>query len=238
MQVAMPDGASGSLQVYQSFMELEQGVTYTISFMARADAPRTITARLQGRTTNNWQTFWSQAGIQLTTKPQTYTFEYQHTGATVGGTGNFNDDIDFCFDHGGSDVDAYFDHIWFGEGSPPLPIAPDSAHDPSPANGAVYTDTWATLSWTPGDSAVTHDVYMGENFDDVNDGTGDTFQGNQGSAFLVVGFSGFPYPDGLVPGTTYYWRVDEINDADPNSPWKGMVWSFMVPPKKAMVLNL
>jgi len=36
-----------------------------------------------------------------------------------------------------------------------------------------------------------------------------------------------------VPGTTYYWRVDEINDADPNSPWKGMVWSFMVPPKKA-----
>ncbi|MHC4434419.1 MAG: PA14 domain-containing protein, partial [Planctomycetota bacterium] len=40
-------------------------------------------------------------------------------------------------------------------------------------------------------------------------------------------------PDGLVPGTTYYWRIDEVNDADPNSPWKGDIWSFMVPPKKA-----
>ena len=25
---------------------------------------------------------------------------------------------------------------------------------------------------------------------------------------------------------TYYWRVDEINAADPESPWKGNVWSF------------
>jgi len=25
---------------------------------------------------------------------------------------------------------------------------------------------------------------------------------------------------------TYYWRIDEINDANPNSPWTGNVWSF------------
>ncbi|HUV63700.1 MAG TPA: hypothetical protein VMW24_07365 [Sedimentisphaerales bacterium] len=37
---------------------------------------------------------------------------------------------------------------------------------------------------------------------------------------------GGPYPSGLVAGTTYYWRIDEVNDADPNSPWKGPVWSF------------
>jgi hypothetical protein len=36
-----------------------------------------------------------------------------------------------------------------------------------------------------------------------------------------------------VPGTTYYWRIDEVNDADPNSPWKGDVWSFSIPPKTA-----
>ncbi len=233
MHVAMPDGASGSLQVYQSFLGLEQGVTYTISFMARADAPRTITVRLQGRETNNWQVFWSQSGVALTTEPQTFTFEYEHTGASVGGTGNFTDDIDWCFDHGGSDIDAYYDHIWFGEGPPPLPIAPDSAHDPSPADGAIYNNTWVTLSWTPGDSAVSHDVYLSENFDDVNDGAGEAFRGNLTSAFFVAGFPGYPYPDGLVPGTTYYWRVDEINDADPNSPWRGIVWSFIVPPKKA-----
>jgi hypothetical protein len=233
MQVAIPDGAAGSLQVYHSFLELEQGVTYTISFMARADAPRTITVRLMGRTLYNWQTFWSQSEIQLTAEPQTYTFEYQHTGETVGGTGVFNDDIDWCFDHAGSDIDAYYDHIWLGEGPPPSPSATVSAYNPNPADGAIYPDTWATLTWTPGDTAVSHDVYFGENFADVNDGTNNTFQGNESSPFFVVGFPGFVYPDGLVPGTTYYWRIDEVNNADPNSPWKGTVWSFSVPFRKA-----
>jgi len=26
--------------------------------------------------------------------------------------------------------------------------------------------------------------------------------------------------------TTYYWRVDEVNSAEPGSPWAGNVWSF------------
>jgi len=89
------------------------------------------------------------------------------------------------------------------------------------------------MSWSAGDFTVSHDVYMGDNFDDVNDGTGDTFQGNQPATFFVVGFPGFPYPEGLVPGTTYYWRIDEVNEAEPNSPWKGNVWSFTIPPKTA-----
>jgi len=104
---------------------------------------------------------------------------------------------------------------------------------PVPKDGAVHEDTWVNLSWRPGDFAVSHDVYLGESFDDVNDGVGDTFQGNQTSTFYVTGFPGFPYPDGLVPGTTYYWRIDEVNDTEPNSPWKGNVWSFSIPPKTA-----
>ena len=107
------------------------------------------------------------------------------------------------------------------------------AFGPDPADGALHADTWVTLSWKAGDFAVTHDVYMGESFDDVNNGTGDTFQGNQGDLYYVAGFPGFAYPDGLIPGTTYYWRIDEINDLHPDSPWKGEVWSFMVPPKTA-----
>ena len=107
------------------------------------------------------------------------------------------------------------------------------AMSPDPADGAMHAETWATLAWKPGDFAVSHDVYMGENFDDVNNGTGDTFRGNLADAYFVAGFSGYAYPDGLVPGTTYYWRIDEVNDADPNSPWKGPVWSFWVPSKKA-----
>ena len=111
------------------------------------------------------------------------------------------------------------------------------ASAPTPADGALYPDTWVSLSWKPGGLAASHDVYMGETFDDVNDATQDSevFRGNQGLGFefFIAGFAGYPYPDGLVNGTTYYWRIDEVNDADPNSPWKGDVWSFMVPPKTA-----
>jgi inhibitor of cysteine peptidase len=107
------------------------------------------------------------------------------------------------------------------------------ASNPSPADGAYHKDTWVNLSWKPGDLAVSHDVYLGNNFDDVNDGVPETFQGNQTETFIVAGFPGFAYPDGLIPGTTYYWRIDEVNDAEPNSPWKGPVWSFMIPPKTA-----
>jgi len=104
---------------------------------------------------------------------------------------------------------------------------------PQPADGAITEDTWVNLSWRPGDFAVSNDVYIGDNFDAVNEGAEGTFIGNQTANFVVVGFPGFPFPDGLVPGTTYYWRIDEVNEADPNSPWKGDVWSFTIPPKTA-----
>jgi hypothetical protein len=107
------------------------------------------------------------------------------------------------------------------------------AWGPTPKDGELYTETWANMSWKPGPFAVSHDVYIGDNFDDVDSGAADTFIGNQGAPTLVVGFPGFPIPDGLVPGTTYYWRIDEVNDADPNSPWKGDIWSFSIPPKTA-----
>jgi hypothetical protein len=92
------------------------------------------------------------------------------------------------------------------------------ARRPDPKDGALHDNTWANLSWLPGD---------------FNEGAEGTFVGNQGGTFIVVGFPGFPLPDGLVPGTTYYWRIDEVNDAEPNSPWKGNIWSFSIPPKTA-----
>jgi hypothetical protein len=104
---------------------------------------------------------------------------------------------------------------------------------PAPKDTALHEDTWVNLSWRAGDSTVSHDVYFGDNFDDVNAGAESTFQGNQTDTFLVAGFPGFPFPNGLVPGTTYYWRIDEVNDTEPNSPWKGDVWSFSIPPKTA-----
>jgi hypothetical protein len=111
------------------------------------------------------------------------------------------------------------------------------AHVPNPSDDGIHEDTWINLSWMAGAFAVSHDVYLGENFDDVNDGFGDTFRGNQVGTSIIAGFVGFAYPDGLVPGTTYYWRIDEVNDADPNSPWRGPVWSFLIPPETAFNPN-
>ena len=112
-----------------------------------------------------------------------------------------------------------------------------TASSPTPADGTILLDTWVNLGWRAGDFAVSHDVYLGDNFDDVDAGAESTFRGNQAVTNLIAGFPGFPYPDGLVPGTTYYWRIDEVNDTEPNSPWKGEVWSFWIPPRKAYEPN-
>ncbi len=100
---------------------------------------------------------------------------------------------------------------------------------PVPADGAIHEDTWANIAWEG--AGASYDVYFGDNHDNVKDGTGDTFQGNQTTKFFVVGFPGFAFPDGLIPGTTYYWRVDEIQ-AD-GTIHTGSVWSFSIPAKTA-----
>jgi len=111
------------------------------------------------------------------------------------------------------------------------------AVDPIPADGGLFEDTSAVLTWLPGLNAVSHDVYFGDNFAEVNDGINDTFQVNQVDIYFVVGIPGTPVPDGLVPGTTYYWRIDEI-ETDGTTINKGDIWSFTVPSLKAYNHNL
>jgi hypothetical protein len=80
-------------------------------------------------------------------------------------------------------------------------------------------------------------VYLGEDFDDVNEATRDSdlFRINleANTTFYIAGFAGYPYPDGLVPGTTYYWRVDAVNAPPDETVYKGDVWSFSIPSKSA-----
>jgi hypothetical protein len=113
-------------------------------------------------------------------------------------------------------------------------MAPE-AWGPEPKDGALHADTWVTLRWKAGPFAASHDVYLGEDLDLVDAATRDSaeYRGNQGSNFLVAGFPGFPYPEGLVPGTTYYWRIDEVNAPPDETVFKGNVWSFSIPPKTA-----
>jgi hypothetical protein len=100
--------------------------------------------------------------------------------------------------------------------------------DPAPMDGDVRTETWVILSWSPVCEAKSRNVYFGTNFNDVAAGTGGTLMGNQIETSLIIGFPGFAYPAGLVPGTTYYWRIEEIDELNPASPWSGDVWSFKV----------
>ena len=85
----------------------------------------------------------------------------------------------------------------------------------------VYRD--ANLAWMPGDYTVHHDVYLGTNFDDVNDATTATTGVYRGEKALgVENYTPSPL---LELETTYYWRIDEVND--PNI-WKGNIWRFTV----------
>jgi len=147
-------------------------------------------------------------------------------GGRLGSGQNFNGAIDDARLYNHALTAEEIQTVMIGEGFA-------NALGPIPENGALHEDTWVTLGWSAGDFAVSHDVYLSDNLDNVDNGTVEAFRGNQADTTLIVGFPGFPYPDGLVPGTTYYWRIDEVNEIDPNSPWRGDIWSFSIPPKTA-----
>jgi len=95
--------------------------------------------------------------------------------------------------------------------------APLEAFQPQPYDGARWADVETDLAWTPGQGAVTHDVYFGTDEAAVADGTGDTFKASQAAMAFEL--------DTLAPGTTYYWRIDEV-EADGTTKHPGAVWSF------------
>ena len=97
------------------------------------------------------------------------------------------------------------------------------AFGPYPPKGAVEVSRDVVLRWKRGDYAVTHDVYFGTDANDVNDAGRD----NPLDVLVSRGQDEIYDPPGLLEyGQTYYWRVDEVNDAEADSPWKGNLWSF------------
>jgi hypothetical protein len=93
------------------------------------------------------------------------------------------------------------------------------AWGPDPRHGEtdVYRDT--NLAWSPGDFTEEHDVYLGTDWDDVNDATTSSvgiYRGRQDPCE-------YDPPSNLILDKTYYWRIDEVNDP---CTWKGNVWRF------------
>ena len=101
----------------------------------------------------------------------------------------------------------------------------EKASHPKPGKGTEVDTTATVLEWLPGAFAVSNNVYFGKSLEDVRNGTGGTSKGNVTEAKFTA--------TDLVWGTTYYWRIDGVNPAKPDSPWKGDVWSFVLRPATA-----
>jgi len=93
------------------------------------------------------------------------------------------------------------------------------ASNPNPPDGATG---WASplLEWTPGITAAFHDVYLG---------TTPTLGSANFKARQPGPMPMYFHAAGFSPGTTYYWRVDEV-EADGVTKHIGDVWSFTSAP--------
>lgn len=107
---------------------------------------------------------------------------------------------------------------------PPGPLQPPlRAREPFPAHGRIETQHDLTLRWTPGWKAAQHDVYFGRDFTAVANATpasDNVYMGRLPAHLTEVRRSSLQW------GPSYYWRIDEVNEAEAGSPWKGNVWKF------------
>ena len=93
---------------------------------------------------------------------------------------------------------------------------PVHATEPRPDSGVTGVDLDLVLGWNAGRQAVRHDVYFSSDEQAVIDGT---------APVTTVTETRYG-PLALDLGTTYYWRVDEVNEAEIPATWQGDVWSF------------
>jgi hypothetical protein len=89
---------------------------------------------------------------------------------------------------------------------------PAFARAPQPAVDATGISPNATLSWRAGRGAASHEVFLGTD--------------PQALALLEATADSSLAPSTLEFGSMYYWRVDEVNEAEPTLRWEGDIWSF------------
>jgi predicted outer membrane repeat protein len=106
-------------------------------------------------------------------------------------------------------------------GYPPPPPPLFKASEPNPPDGSTGVDLYADLSWTPGYDAISHDVYFGTTNPPL-------FVCNQTSTTFD--------PGTMASDTTYYWRINEVNDSAVTT---GDIWSFttLSPPPPPPLLS-
>ncbi len=96
---------------------------------------------------------------------------------------------------------------------------PLRARKPSPDSGATDVDLEVVLNWRAGRQAVEHTVYFSLDEQAVTDG----------SAYIdTVSQTGYDAGT-LELNTTYYWRIDEVNNLQTSAMWQGRIWNFVTP---------
>jgi hypothetical protein len=115
------------------------------------------------------------------------------------------------------------------------PYPRNNSNDAYDVNNKLY------MRWTKGQMVAStngHRVFFGTDYNEVNDATTTTptiYRGLRTDANYPLSAL-WPTPDHnltpdytLVPDANYYWRVDEVNEANGLSPWIGDVWHHVFP---------
>jgi len=89
------------------------------------------------------------------------------------------------------------------------------AREPNPDSGATDANVDAVLSFRAGREAAAHDMYLSTDEQAVIDGTAP-----------VVTVTEPSHASSLDLATTYYWRVDEVNDVEMPAIFQGDLWNF------------
>jgi hypothetical protein len=99
-----------------------------------------------------------------------------------------------------------------------MPGLQENAWEPEPERDATdVCPADVNFYWTPGIYADDHNVYFGTSMNDVNE-----------SAIAYtehVAANSWTAPE-LKVDTTYYWRVETVNDVCAPYSWPGTIWSF------------
>ncbi len=211
--------------IQHRYLVFEQGKKYTFSCFAKCKsgtgmlgmkveqygAPNRAWSDVQFPITNTWQEYHQTTDIlPLREDPADVAFFV-------------------CF----QEQTIWIDNVRFYEGDwVPASLAKESARAPVPTDGA--TDVIReedTLSWRPGDlggPVPKHDVYVGTVFEDVNNAS----RNNPMDVLISQGQDANSYdlPGRLDFGTTYYWRIDEV-DTTSNTFYRSDVWNFTSEPE-------
>jgi len=131
-----------------------------------------------------------------------------------------NDAAEF-WDGAVDDVRLY-DHVLTAAEMKALVPPKVKARKPSPADGAVGV-FMPLFTWTPGETALFEDVYLGT--------TPELTAANRVSTHQPAALKMYYHLQPLVPGQKYYWRVDSIEAT--GIAYTGDVWSFTVTSRAA-----